>query len=66
MKLGSSGLYADGSSPANKRCLVCVYYSQTPQSLKDSITSSFEGGRYTRVAIASSSLSMGIDFHDVK
>lgn len=66
MKLGSSGLYVGGQSPVHKRCLLGVYYSQTPQSLKDSITSSFEGDGCVRVAIASSSLSMGIDFPDVK
>ena len=43
-----------------------VYYSQTPQSLKDTVTTSFEGDGFTRVAIASSSLSMGVDFPNVK
>lgn len=43
-----------------------MYYSQTPQSLKDTVTTSFEGDIFTRVAIASSSLSMGVDFPNVK
>ena len=58
-RLGSSSLYV------NDKCLVGVYYSQTPQSLKDSVTSSFEGAGFIRVVIASSSLSMGIDFPNV-
>ena len=36
------------------------------QSLKDTVTTSFEGDGFTRVAIASSSLSMGVDFPNVK
>jgi hypothetical protein len=72
LKLGSSGLYMSNATeqaecPVHQRCLIGVYYSQTPQSLKDSITCSFDGDAgYVRVVIASSSLSMGIDFPNVK
>jgi superfamily II DNA helicase RecQ len=67
MELGSSGLYAKGHLPQQQSCLIGVYYSQTPQSLKDTLTASFENDTgCTRVAIASSSLSMGVDFPNVK
>lgn len=63
MKLGQSGLYIDGECPKHERCLLGVYYSQTPQKHKDSVTSSFEGlSGNVRVVCASTSLSMGVDF----
>ncbi|CAB4006118.1 ATP-dependent DNA helicase -like [Paramuricea clavata] len=66
MQLGSSNFYVRGNTPEQQSSLVGVYYSQTPQSLKDTVTTSFEGDGCTRVAIASSSLSMGVDFPNVK
>ena len=67
MKLGQSGIYVEGEGPIHERCLLGVYYSQTPQSHKDSITSSFEGlSGHVRVVFASTSLSMGVDFPHVK
>jgi hypothetical protein len=55
MELGSSGLYAKGHLPQQQSCLIGVYYSQTPQSLKDTLTASVENDTgCTRVAIASS------------
>jgi superfamily II DNA helicase RecQ len=47
MELGSSGLYARGHLPQQQSCLIGVYYSQTPQSLKDTLTASFELRVYT-------------------
>ena len=67
MKLGQSGLYIDGESPKHERCLLGIYYSQTPQKHKDSVTSSFEGlSGNVRVVCASTSLSMGVDFKHVQ
>ena len=67
MKLGYSGLYVDGESPAHERCLLGVYYSQTPRRHKDSVTSTFEGtSGHVRVVLAPPSLSMGIDVPHVK
>ena len=43
MKLGQTGIYVEGDGPLHERCLLGVYYSQTPQSHKNDITSSFEG-----------------------
>lgn len=43
VKLGNSGLYVDGEGPIHERCLLGVYYSQTPKRHKDCVTSSFEG-----------------------
>ena len=67
MKLGQSGVYVEGEGPIHERCLLGVYYSQTPQSHKDCITSSFEGSSgHVKVVFASTSLSMGVDFPHVK
>ena len=66
-KLGRSGVYTGTTkdTPLHEQCLVGVYYSQTPDSHKDLVTNSFEGNGPVRVVIASSSLSMGVDFHHV-
>lgn len=67
LKLGTSGIYVDGEGPVHERCLLGVYYSQTPKRHKDSVTSSFEGiSGSVRVVFATTSLSMGIDFPHVK
>ena len=65
-KLGNS-IYVDGNEPAHERVLLGVYYSQTPKNVKDQITSSFECIKgNVRVTIASTSLSMGVDFPHVR
>lgn len=67
MKLGNTGIYVDGEGQVHERCLLGVYYSQTPKSHKDNVTSSFEGlSGQVRVVFASTSLSMGVDFQHVK
>ena len=67
MELGQSGVYVEGEGPIGEKCLLGVYYSQTPQSHKDCITKSFEGlSGHVRVVFASTSLSMGVDFPHVK
>ena len=67
MKLGNSGLYVNGEGPIHERCLLGVYYSQTPKRHKDYVTSSFEGvSGNVRVVLATTSLSMGVDFPHVK
>ena len=65
-ELGQSGVYFEGEGPIDEKCVVWVYYSQTPQSHKDCITKSFEGlSGHVRVVFASTSL-MGVDFPNVK
>ena len=55
--------YVDGT--AQESCLLGVYYSATSESEKQRITKSFNGAGTVRVAIASTSLSMGVDFPHV-
>jgi ATP-dependent DNA helicase RecQ len=61
-KLGNDA-YVDGTT--QERCLLGVYYSATPESEKQRICTSFNGTGTVRVAIASTSLSMGVDFPHV-
>lgn len=64
-KLGENA-YISGESPMAERCLIGVYYSMTPHKMKDRVRSSFESGAGTaRIVIASTSLSMGVDFPNV-
>ena len=65
MKLGNDA-YLHGTEAPPQRCLVGVYYSATPESAKERICSSFSGSGKARVVIASTSLSMGIDFPHVR
>ena len=67
MKLGNSGLYVNTEGPIHERCLLCVYYSQTPKRHTDYVTSSFEGvSGNVRVVLTTTTLSMGVDFPNVK
>lgn len=61
MKLGNDA-YIHGTEPPPERCLLGVYYSATPDSPKERICSSFSGSGKARRVIASTSLSMGVDF----
>ena len=61
MKLGDDA-YLNGPEPPPDRCLLGVYYSATPDNVKTRISSSFSGNGKARVVIASTSLSMGVDF----
>ncbi|XP_068671112.1 ATP-dependent DNA helicase RecQ-like [Montipora foliosa] len=64
-KLGEKA-YVDGETPIAERCLIGVYYSMTPQTLKDRVKSSFESGiGRARIVIANTSLRMGVDFPSV-
>ena len=65
MKLGNDA-YLKGSDPAPDRCILAVYYSATPESAKTRVTNSFTFSGNARVAIASTSLSMEIDFPHVR
>ena len=65
MKLGNDA-YLHGTEPPPERCLLGVYYSATPDSAKERICSSFSGSGKARVVIASTSLSMGVDFPHVR
>ena len=52
--------YVEGEAPLAERCLVPVYYSVTPEKMKERVKSSFESGAGTaRIVIATTSLSMG-------
>lgn len=65
MKLGDKA-YVPGEAPVAERCLISVYYSVTPQRMKERVTNSFENGTgKARVVIATTSLSMGVDFPKV-
>ena len=67
LKLERSGVFVDGDEPVHDSCLLGVFYSQTPVQHKESITSSFEGlGGKVRLVLASTSLSMGVDFPHVQ
>ena len=65
MKLGNDA-YLEGTDPVSDRCILGVYYSATPDSEKNRVTNSFTVSGKARVVIASSSLSMGVDFPHVK
>lgn len=66
MKLGSDA-YIKSTAPASERCLIGVYYSATPETIKERVCNSFGGNQgVARVVIASTSLSMGVDFPSVK
>ena len=55
--------YVEGQAPLPERCLVTVYYSVTPEKMKERVKSSFESGAGTaRIVIATTSLRMGVDF----
>lgn len=67
MRLETSGTYIDSEEPAHQRCLLWVYYSQTPKNHKESFSSLFEGiGGNVHFIIASTFLSMGVDFPHVQ
>ena len=67
MKLGNDA-YLKGSdpAPAPDGCILAVYYSATPESAKTRVTNSFTFSGNARMVIASTSLSMGIDFPHVR
>ena len=49
--------YVEGQAPLPERCLVTVYYSVTPEKMKERVKSSFESGAGTaRIVIATTSL----------
>ena len=49
--------YVEGQAPLLERCLVTVYYSVTPEKMKERVKSSFESGAGTaRIVIATTSL----------
>ena len=59
-------VYVEGTDPPSKRVLIAVYYSATPESSKRRVVNSFTGSGKARVVIASTSLSMGVDFPHVR
>ncbi|XP_068739111.1 ATP-dependent DNA helicase RecQ-like [Montipora capricornis] len=62
----SENACVDGETPIAEHCLIGVYYSMTPQTLKGRVKSSFESGiGRARIVIATTSLSMGVDFPSV-
>ncbi len=65
MKLGDHA-YLEGSAPGPDRCILAVYYSATPDSAKVRVTNSYTGSGNARVVIATTSLSMGVDFPHVR
>ena len=65
MRLGNDA-YIEGEEAFCDRCLLSVYYSATPDSAKARVTNSFTGHGSTSVVVASTSLSMGVDFPHVR
>ena len=57
-------VYVEGEAPLAERCLVTVYYSVTPEKMKERVKSSFESGADTaRIVIATTSLSVEWTFN---
>jgi superfamily II DNA helicase RecQ len=65
LQLGSYA-YFPQDSQTSPNCLVGIYHSLTLKKYKDRITKSFKGNGKKRIIIASSALSMGVNFPDVR
>ena len=65
LQLGSNA-YFPQDNQTSPNCLVGIYHSLTLQKYKDRITNSFKGNGKKRIIIASSALSMGVNFPDVR
>ena len=65
LQLGSNA-YFPQDSQTSPNCLVGISHSLTLQKYKDRITNSFKGNGKKRIIIASSALSMGVNFPDVR
>lgn len=65
MKLGGKA-YFPTSSCQGKNCLIGIFHSNTWSHQKEQIMESLKGDGRIRVVVASSALSMGVNFPDVK
>lgn len=65
MKLGDRAYVNQGKSPSN--CLLGVYHSNSPDELKERVKRSFKfDDGPIRVVLATSALSLGVNFKDVR
>ena len=64
LELGKSA-YSPCDDQSSNNCLIGIYHSLTLQKYKDRIIISFKGEGKKRVVIASTALSMGVNFPDV-
>lgn len=65
MKLGDRAYVNQGKSPSN--CLLGVYHSNSPDELKEHVKRSFKfDDGPIRVVLATSALSLGVNFKDVR
>lgn len=65
MKLGIHGFYPS-SSKQRKDCLVGIFRSMTQEKYKKRIFNSLKGNGIKRGVVATSALSMGVNFPDIK
>ena len=65
LELGKSA-YSPCDDQSSDNCLIGIYHSLTLHKYKDRIIKSFKGEGKKRVVIASTALSMGVNFPDVR
>jgi len=65
LELGKSA-YSPCDDQSSNNCLIGIYHSLTLHKYKDRIIKSFKGEGKKRVVIASTALSMGVNFPDVR
>ena len=65
LKLGGTA-YSPDNIQASDNCLIGIYHSLTLNKYKERVVESFKNDRKRRVVIASSALSMGVNFPDVR
>ena len=65
LKLGRSA-FSPQESNAQKDCLIGIYHSSSWQRSKDRVLKSFKAQGKMRVVVASTALSMGVNFPDVR
>lgn len=65
LELGKAA-YSPCDRQTSDNCLIGIFHSLTLQKYKDRVVDSFKGDGKKRVVIASSALSMGVNFPDVR
>ncbi|XP_044165786.1 ATP-dependent DNA helicase hus2/rqh1-like [Acropora millepora] len=65
LRLGGAA-YSPDDSQASDQCLIGIYHSLTLKKYKERVVESFKNDGKKRVVIASSALSMGVNFPDVR
>lgn len=65
MRLGSAAFHPQDSRK-RKDCIIGIYHSLSLEQNKERVTSSFKGSGLKRIVIATTALSMGVNFPDVR